>query len=135
MVGLQAGRSAGLPRAHSAPLVVRKRIRRLTVVFVAVQWCIKTAKERGCAVATTRNHHHFGAAVQWSRMAMKEDCIAIAVSSHRYELPPESSVTRVNGTSPISIAIPGVAGFAAKRPDLAMMGLLLFSWVAATLHK
>ncbi len=33
----------------------------------------------------------------------------------------------------LSIAIPGMAGFAAKRPDLAMMGLLLFSWVAATL--
>ena len=48
-----------------------------------MQWCIKTAKENGCAVATTRNHHHFGAAVQWSRMAQKEDCIAIAVSSHR----------------------------------------------------
>lgn len=32
----------------------------------------------------------------------------------------------------LSIAIPGMAGFAAKRPDLAMMGLLLFSWGAAT---
>ncbi|CAM9888692.1 unnamed protein product [Discosporangium mesarthrocarpum] len=32
----------------------------------------------------------------------------------------------------LSIMIPGMAGFAAKRPDLAMMGLLLFSWVAAT---
>ena len=33
----------------------------------------------------------------------------------------------------LSIAIPGMAGFAAKRPDLAMMGLLLFSWIAAVL--
>lgn len=33
----------------------------------------------------------------------------------------------------LSIVVPGMAGFAAKRPDLAMMGLLLFSWVAATL--
>jgi len=33
----------------------------------------------------------------------------------------------------LSIAIPGMAGFAAKRPDLAMVGLLLFSWVVATL--
>ncbi|MEM9176882.1 MAG: hypothetical protein AAGC67_16795 [Myxococcota bacterium] len=33
----------------------------------------------------------------------------------------------------LSVAIPGMAGFAGKRPDLAMMGLLLFSWVAATL--
>ena len=33
----------------------------------------------------------------------------------------------------LSIAIPGMAGIAAKRPDLAMMGLLLFSWIAAVL--
>lgn len=31
----------------------------------------------------------------------------------------------------LSLLIPGMAGFAARRPDLAMFGLLLFSWVAA----
>lgn len=30
-----------------------------------------------------------------------------------------------------SLLIPGVAGFAARRPDFAMFGLLLFGWVAA----
>jgi len=30
----------------------------------------------------------------------------------------------------LSLLIPGMAGFAARRPDLAMIGLLLFSWVA-----
>jgi tetratricopeptide (TPR) repeat protein len=30
----------------------------------------------------------------------------------------------------MSIAVPGVAGFAARRPDLAMFALLLFSWAA-----
>jgi LDH2 family malate/lactate/ureidoglycolate dehydrogenase len=77
------------------------------VCFEAMQWAIAKAKETGCAVATTRNHHHFGAAVQWSRMAMKEGCIAIACSSHRYQMDPNSSIRKVNGTSPISIAIPG----------------------------
>ena len=72
-----------------------------------MQWAIKKAKEQGCAVCTTRNHHHFGAAVQWSRMAMKEGCIAVSCSSHRYQMDPESSIRSVNGTSPISIAIPG----------------------------
>ncbi|MGB0621071.1 MAG: hypothetical protein ACPGVZ_16560 [Myxococcota bacterium] len=33
----------------------------------------------------------------------------------------------------LSLGIPGMAGFAAKRPDLSMMGLLLFSWVVATI--
>ena len=73
------------------------------VCYEAMQWAIQKAKEGGVAVATTRNHHHFGAAVQWGRMAMKADCIGIAVSSHRYDLNPESSVSGVNGTSPISI--------------------------------
>ncbi len=31
----------------------------------------------------------------------------------------------------LSLLIPGVAGFAARRPDLAMFGLLSFSWLAA----
>lgn len=30
----------------------------------------------------------------------------------------------------LSLLIPGMAGFAARRPDFAMFGLLLFSWVA-----
>jgi tetratricopeptide (TPR) repeat protein len=30
----------------------------------------------------------------------------------------------------LAILIPGTAGFAARRPDLAILGLLLFSWVA-----
>ena len=74
--------------------------------FQAMQWCIRTAKKHGCAVATTRNHYHFGAAVQWTRMAVKEDCIAIAISSHKYDLDPGQSIRKVNHTSPISIAIP-----------------------------
>ena len=35
------------------------------VCHAAMTWAISKAKETGCAVATTRNHHHFGAAVQW----------------------------------------------------------------------
>jgi|EP01043_Picozoa_sp_COSAG02_P016987 LDH2 family malate/lactate/ureidoglycolate dehydrogenase len=73
------------------------------VCYEAMTWCIKKAKEVGVAVATTRNHHHFGAAVQWGRMALEADCIGIAVSSHRYDLDPNRSVSSVNGTSPISI--------------------------------
>ena len=30
-----------------------------------------------------------------------------------------------------SLLIPGVAGLAARRPDFAMFGLLLFGWIAA----
>ncbi len=31
----------------------------------------------------------------------------------------------------LSILVPGVAGFSARRPDLAMLGLLFFAWIAA----
>jgi hypothetical protein len=31
----------------------------------------------------------------------------------------------------LSILVPGMAGFSARRPDLAMLGLLLFAWIAA----
>jgi hypothetical protein len=30
-----------------------------------------------------------------------------------------------------SLLIPGVAGLASRRPDFAMVGLLLFAWIAA----
>ena len=40
------------------------------------------------AGATTRNHFHVGSAGQWTRKATDAGLIGIAVSSHRYPLPP-----------------------------------------------
>ena len=92
----------------------------------AIEWAIATAKQHGSAVATTRNHYHFGAAGTWTRQAVAADCVAIAVSSHRYEaFNPADSIQKVNQTSPISMGVP-----AGEQPPLvldmgASMGLNL----------
>jgi L-2-hydroxycarboxylate dehydrogenase (NAD+) len=82
----------------------------------AIDWAVATAKSYGTAVATTRNHFHFGAAGTWTRQAVEQGCIAIAVSSHRYEpFNPEESIKAVNKTSPISMAVP-----AGEQPPLVL---------------
>ena len=72
----------------------------------AMTWVAETAAEYGTAAATTRNHFHFGSAGKYSRIAAAAGCVGIAISSHRYDLPPESIIKGVNATSPISIAFP-----------------------------
>jgi LDH2 family malate/lactate/ureidoglycolate dehydrogenase len=67
---------------------------------------IQKALEAGSATVTTRNHFHFGAAGNYSRMALPHDCIGLAISSHRYRPNPEATVMSASGGSPMSIAIP-----------------------------
>jgi LDH2 family malate/lactate/ureidoglycolate dehydrogenase len=87
-------------------------------------WAIEAAKQYGTAAVTTRNHFHFGGAGKYTRLAVEQDCIGLAISSHRYPLPPESLVKRVNATSPISIALP-----AGEQPPLVLdMGAAMLPW-------
>jgi len=81
----------------------------------AMEECIAKAKECGVAAATTRNHHHFGAAGKYSRLALSHDCIGVAMSSHRMGsmrthrpgANSEDVIYRAAATgSPVSIAIP-----------------------------
>lgn len=83
--------------------------------YRAMEECIAKAKECGVAAATTRNHHHFGAAGKYSRQALDHDCIGVAMSSHclgsmganRSGEGREQVVYRAAATgSPFSIAIP-----------------------------
>ncbi len=67
---------------------------------------IEKALDVGSATVTTRNHFHFGAAGNYSRMALPHDCIGLAISSHRYRPNPEATVMSASGGSPMSIAIP-----------------------------
>ena len=90
----------------------------------AMAWAAKTAAEYGTAAATTRNHFHFGSAGKYSRIAAAAGCIGVAISSHRYELPPDSLVKGVNATSPISIAFPN-----REQPPLVLdMGASMLPW-------
>lgn len=67
---------------------------------------IEKALEVGSATVTTRNHFHFGAAGNYSRMVLPHDCIGLALSSHRYWPDPKRTVMTASGGSPMSIAIP-----------------------------
>ena len=90
----------------------------------AMTWATETAAEYGTAAATTRNHFHFGSAGKYSRIAAEAGCVGIAVSSHRYDLPPESIIKGVNATSPISIAFPN-----GEQPPLVLdMGAHMLPW-------
>jgi len=87
-------------------------------------WAIEKAKEYGTAAITTRNHFHFGGASKYTRMAIEQDCFAIAVSSHRTEIPADALVKRVNSTSPISVGFP-----AGEQPPLVLdMGASMLPW-------
>jgi hypothetical protein len=55
-------------------------------VCVAVR-AVAAAKQHGTAAATTCNHFHVGATGFYPRMAAREGCICICVSSHRAMLP------------------------------------------------
>ena len=67
---------------------------------------IEKAKVCGVAALTTRNHHHYGSAGNYTRLAIEHDCIAISMSGHRTHLNPENSIGSIIDSSPISIAIP-----------------------------
>ena len=87
-------------------------------------WAIKKAKEYGTAAITTRNHFHFGGAGKYTRMALEQDCFAIAVSSHRSPMSPDALIKGVNCTSPISVAFPS-----GEQPPLVIdMGASMLPW-------
>ena len=79
------------------------------------EMAIEKALKVGVSTVITRNHFHFGAAGNYSRMALASDCIGMALSSHRYHPRPEATVMSASGGSPISIAVP-----AGEQPPLVM---------------
>ena len=72
----------------------------------ATEMAIEKALDLGVAAVTTRNHFHFGAAGNYSRMAIAQDCVGIVTSSHRYRPKAGASVMTASGVSPLSIAVP-----------------------------
>jgi LDH2 family malate/lactate/ureidoglycolate dehydrogenase len=74
--------------------------------YRGAEMAVAKAREHGVGVATTRNHFHFGAAGNYSRLALPHRCIGLAISSHRYTLDPDAIILRASGGSPMSIAFP-----------------------------
>ena len=83
--------------------------------YRGTEQAIDKAKTCGVAALTTRNHFHFGAAGNYTRLALAHDCIGLSVSSHRWEPHAESVVASAAGGSPISVALP-----AGDQPPLVM---------------
>jgi len=67
---------------------------------------IEKAKTHGLGAATTRNHYHFGAAGNYSRMAIEHECVGWALSTHRVALDPDNVIMSASGGSPMSLAFP-----------------------------
>lgn len=74
---------------------------------------IEKARETGIAALTTANHHHYGSAGNYTRLAIEHDCIGMSFSGHRSYHAPEDSIADVIQAVPISIGIP-----AGKEPPL-----------------
>lgn len=73
---------------------------------LGMSMAIEQARELGVGAVTTFNHHHFGAAGNWTRMAVDAGFVGMAVSSHRFRANPDNVVTQAVGSSPLSVAIP-----------------------------
>lgn len=71
-----------------------------------MQLAIDKALAHGLGAATTRNHYHFGAAGNYSRMALEHGCVGWALSTHRVALDPNSVIMSASGGSPMSLAFP-----------------------------
>ena len=67
---------------------------------------IAKAKKSGSAVLTTRNHHHFGAAGNYTRLAVEHGCIGLAVSNHRTTRQSQDPIYSTISSSPLSIGVP-----------------------------
>jgi len=74
--------------------------------YLGMSIAIESARKFGVGAVTTYNHHHFGAAGNWTRMAVREGFVGLAVSTHRFMPSPDQVVTRAAGGSPLSIGIP-----------------------------
>lgn len=83
--------------------------------YYGTQAIIKKAKDVGIAALTTRNHQHFGAASNYTRMALAQHCIGLATSSYRTTPHTDGMIYDTVDTSPVSIAIP-----AGAQPPLVM---------------
>ena len=76
------------------------------VCRLAMEKVLAKTREFGTGAAITTNHHHIGSAGIWTRMAVAEGFIGMAMSDHRRELDPSSMVMGVVTNSPLSIGFP-----------------------------
>jgi LDH2 family malate/lactate/ureidoglycolate dehydrogenase len=74
--------------------------------YEAATRLITKAKEHSIAVATTRNHGHFGAAGIYARLPLAADLFSFVTSGHQLHLKPGDFVMKAAGGSPMAFGIP-----------------------------
>lgn len=67
---------------------------------------VAKAQSSGVAVATTRNHGHFGAAGIYARIPLAHDLFCYVTSGHQLHLQPGALVSAAAGGSPMAFGIP-----------------------------
>ena len=73
--------------------------------------CIKKAQSAGSATVTACRSRHFGAAGNFSTMALSADLIGIAMTVASPRLAPTGGTLPLFGNNPISMAVPGEQDF------------------------
>jgi LDH2 family malate/lactate/ureidoglycolate dehydrogenase len=74
--------------------------------YEAANRLVAKAQSVGIAVATTRNHGHFGAAGIYARIPLARDLFCYVTSGHQLNLQPGGFVMGAAGGSPMAFGIP-----------------------------
>lgn len=81
------------------------------VGYKAMQICIDKTKRSGMATVGAMHSNHFGAAANFSMMALKEEFIGFAFTNAAAIQPPTGGKTGIFGTNPITYAVPTARSF------------------------
>ncbi len=73
---------------------------------VGMEQVLERTRSLGVGACSTGNHFHIGSAGIWSRLAVEQGYVGMAMSAHRNHLDPGSSVVGVMSSSPLSIGFP-----------------------------
>ena len=92
---------------------------------LAMQWCTRTARERGLAWAGIQRSGHFVAAAPYATAAARAGCIALVAANVTPLMPPPGGRTRTLGTNPLCFAAP-TGGAAPLVFDMASSGIAGF---------
>lgn len=76
----------------------------------AMELCVQKAQTYGIGAVAVRNSTHFGIASPFAEAAAAQGCIGLATTNGPPWMVPTGSKTRVLGTNPIAVAVPGSPG-------------------------
>lgn len=73
---------------------------------VGMEQVLERTRSLGVGACSTGHHFHIGSAGLWTRLAVEQGYVGMAMSAHRNNLDPGSSVVGVMSSSPLSIGFP-----------------------------